>query len=194
MTGESRRQIEHMLPLAFAFLLRWLSLWQAVACALGAVAYGLWGSPRLNRAGVRPEEATRGYSRGKLYYALSVLALILIFRQRMHVVAGAWAALALGDGVSNMAGRAWGKRKLPWSAQKTWVGLAAFVLAAWPGIAALVFWTAAGTGVQLPGTGLCLAFCVAAALAAAVIESLPLPLDDNLSVPAAAAAVLALTL
>lgn len=194
MTGETRRQIEHALPLALAFLLPWLSLWQAVAFALAAVVYGLWGSPRLNRSGVRPEEAARGYSPGKLYYALSVLALILLFHDRMHVVAGAWAALALGDSASNLAGRAWGVRRLPWCENKTWIGTAAFFLITWPGMITLVFWTAAGKGIFLPGNLYVAAACGLAALAAALVESLPLAVNDNLTVPASAAAVLALTL
>ena len=190
MTGESKRQIEHMLFIGFAFLLRYLSVTQAVICALAAVAYSLFGSPRLNKAGVREDEIARGFSPGKLYYALAVLALILIFRERMHVAAGAWAVMALGDGASNLAGRAWGRRKLPWSKNKTWVGTAAFFLASWVGAFLLVIWTAAGTGIDLPGEVAVLAICAGASGFAALVESLPLPVDDNLTCPAAAAVVL----
>ena len=78
MTGESKRQIEHMLPVGFAFLLRYLTLTQAVLCCVAALAYGLFVSPRINRSGIREDEAARGFSIGKLYYALVVLALILM--------------------------------------------------------------------------------------------------------------------
>lgn len=194
MTGESKRQIEHMLFIGFAFLLRYLSVAQAVICALAAVAYGLFGSPRLNQAGVREDEIARGFSPGKLYYALAVLALILIFRDRMHVAAGAWAVMALGDGASNLAGRAWGRKTLPWSKNKTWVGTAVFFLASWAGAFLLVIWTVAGTGIDLPGKVAVLAICAGASGFAALVESLPLPLDDNLTCPAAAAVVLAVFL
>ena len=143
MTGESKRQIEHMLPVGFAFLLRYLTLTQAVLCCVAALAYGLFISPRINRSGIREDEAARGFSIGKVYYALVVLALILIFRNRMHIAAGAWAVLSLGDATSNLAGRAWGRKKLPWSKDKTWIGLAAFVLPSWAGSLILVYWTAA---------------------------------------------------
>jgi len=85
MTGESKRQIEHMLPLGFAFLLRYLTLTQAVLCCAAALAYGFFISPRINKSGMREDEAARGFSIGKACYALAVLALILIFRNRMHI-------------------------------------------------------------------------------------------------------------
>lgn len=192
MTGETRRQVEHLLPLAFAFLLRWLSLWQAVALSLAAMAYGMWISPRINRAGVREDERRRGFSRGKFAYALAVLALILVFHDRIHVAAGAWAVLSVGDSLSNVVGRAVNGRKLPWSPDKTWAGSAAFWLGAWPAAWILVLWTAAGTGAATPPAAAVFLVCCLAAFAAAVVESLPLPLDDNLTSPASAAIVLAL--
>ncbi len=191
MTGETRRQLEHLAPLGFALLLGRLPYGVIVALAVAAVGYGAFLSPRVNPAGVRPEELRRGYSPGKLWYALSVLALLLVFSDRLEVVAGAWAALALGDGLSNLAGRRWGARKLPWSGDKSWVGSAVFVLSSWAGSLALVLWTAEGTGAALPGMGTVLLACGTASLAAALVESLPLPLDDNLTVPLTAAMVLA---
>ena len=194
MTGENKRQIEHMLPLGFAFLLRYLTVTQAVLCCAGALVYGLFISPRVNKAGVREEERRRGFSTGKVLYALTILLLILIFHKRMHIAAGAWAVLSLGDATSNLAGRAWGVRKLPWSGQKTWVGLAAFALSSWAGSLILVYWTAGGLGQSLPQPGLVVAVCGAASLAAALVETLPIPLDDNFTSPLAAAAVLATVL
>ena len=191
MTGESKRQIEHMLPVGFAFLLRYLTLTQAVLCCVAALAYGLFISPRINRSGIREDEAARGFSIGKVYYALVVLALILIFRNRMHIAAGAWAVLSLGDAASNLAGRAWGRKKLPWSRDKTWIGLAAFVLPSWAGSLVLVYWTAGGLNVALPEAWIVVAGCGLAAAAGAVVESLSLPVDDNLTSPLAAAGVMA---
>jgi len=194
MTGESKRQIEHMLFGGVAFLLRYLSVAQAALCALAAVAYGLFGSQRLNRAGVREDEAARAFSPGKLCYALAVLALVLIFRERMHIVAGAWAVMAFGDGASNLAGRAWGRKTLPWSKDKTWVGTAVFFLVSWAAALLLIAWTAAGRGIALPGNLTLLWVCGLAAGLSALVESLPLKIEDNLTTPAAAAVVLAVFL
>ena len=194
MTGETKRQIEHMLPLGFAFLLPWLTLLQAVALCFGAAFYGLFVSGRINREGVREDEKRRGWSIGKLSYALVVLVLILLFQGRIHIACGAWAMLSLGDAASNLAGRAWGKTLVPWSGSRTWIGLAAFTVSSWLGSLALVWWAASITGHLLPGFGTVAGICLAAAVVAAVVETLPLPLDDNLTSPLAAAGILALVL
>ena len=191
MSGETKRQIEHMLPVGFAFLLRYLTLWQMVLCCMAAAVYGIFISGRINRAGVREDEAARGYSVGKISYALTVLALILIFRNRLHGAAGAWAMLSVGDAASNLAGRAWGKKRIPWSDSKTWVGSIAFVFSSWVMSAVLVLWTAAGTGAILPGLPVVAGACLAAAVAGGVVETLPLVVNDNVTSPLAAAFVLA---
>ncbi|MEA2062128.1 MAG: hypothetical protein U9P14_00395 [Gemmatimonadota bacterium] len=190
MTGETRRQIEHIVPLGFAFLLRYLTVTQAAVMALAAIVYGVFGSRLLVSSGVREDERARGFSVGKISYALVVLALVLLFGERMHITAGAWAVLALGDSISNLAGRAWGRKTLPWSREKTWTGSAAFFVASWAGAFVLVVWTAAGKGIPLPGTGAVMAVTAAAAAVAAVVESLPLAVDDNITSPLAAALVL----
>ena len=191
MTGETKRQIEHMLPVGFAFLLRYLSLAEAVLCCIAAALYGIFISGRVNREGVRAAEAARGWSVGKLAYALVILTLILLFRNRLHIAAGAWAMLAVGDAVSNIAGRAWGRKRIPWSKEKTWVGSAAYVLSSWAVSLVLVWWTAAGTGALLPAPAVVVLACLAAAVAGAIVESLPLAIDDNVTSPLAAALVLA---
>jgi dolichol kinase len=194
MTGETKRQIEHILPLGFAFLLPYLTLLQAVALCFGAAFYGLFVSGRVNREGVRENEKRRGWSIGKLSYALVVLILILLFQGRIHIACGAWAVLALGDAVSNLAGRAWGRTLVPWSATRTWIGLAAFAVSSWLGSMLLVWWAASVTGYALPGTAVVAGTCLAASVVAAFVETLPLPLDDNLTSPLAAAGILALVL
>jgi glycerol-3-phosphate acyltransferase PlsY len=85
--------------------------------------------------------------------------------------------LALGDPVAALAGRAapgprlWGKSP---------VGTLAFLAAGLAGAGAWVIWT----GLPLHWS------LVAAAVVAAVVEFLPLPVDDNLSVPLAAGVTL----
>src|SRR4030042_484046 len=58
MTGETKRQIEHMLPLIFAFALRYLTFFQAVLCCLAALvdaastlAGRAWGNRKIPWAG-----------------------------------------------------------------------------------------------------------------------------------------------
>ncbi len=194
MTGETKRQIEHILPLGFAFLLPYLSLAQAVFACLAAAGYGLFVSARINSQGMRDNEKKRGWSVGKLCYAIVVLALVLLFRQRIHIACGGWAVLALGDSISNIAGRAWGSAKIPWSVSRTWVGSGFYVLASWVGSVSLVCWAVAVTGYGLPPFAVVVGACLAASIVAALVETLPLPLDDNLTSPLAAAGVLAIFL
>ncbi len=194
MTGETKRQLEHILPLGFAFLLPYMSLTQAVLACVGAAVYGLFVSARVNRAGVRDNEKKRGWSVGKLCYAIVVLALVLLFRERIHIACGGWAVLALGDSLSNIAGRAWGRAKIPWSVKCTWVGSGFYVLASWIGTLSLIFWAVSVTGYALPSFATVTVVCLAASIVAAVVETLPLPIDDNITSPLAAAGVLAVFL
>lgn len=194
MTGETKRQIEHIFPLGFAFLLPYLSLAQAVLACVAAACYGLFVSARVNRQGVRDDEKKRGWSMGKLCYAIVVLALVLLFRERIHIACGGWAVLALGDSISNIAGRAWGGAKIPWSAGRTWVGSGFYVLASWIGALSLVLWAVTVTGYALPSFATVAVACLVASIVAAIVETLPLPLDDNLTSPLAAAGVMAVFL
>lgn len=190
MTGETKRQIEHILPLGFAFLLPWLTLLQAVIACVAAAFYGVFVSGRINRAGVREEEIERGWSVGKLDYALVVLAMVLIFRDRIHIACGGWAVLALGDSLSNIAGRRWGAARLPWSGHRTWVGSGVYLLSSWLGALVLIYWAVSVTGAQLPPAAAVVGVCALAAVTAALVETLPLRIDDNLTAPLAAAAVM----
>jgi uncharacterized protein (TIGR00297 family) len=79
--------------------------------------------------------------------------------------------------------------RLPWNRDKSMAGTAAFIACGGVAGVALAWWTQGGMASPPP-----LAFIVAAPLAAAVVaafvETIPVRLDDNISVPAAAATVL----
>src|SRR5437867_12626639 len=57
--NENLRQLEHLAPIAFAFLLRFLTWEQALVFAFVAVLYAAFVSPRLFRVTQRPEEQIR---------------------------------------------------------------------------------------------------------------------------------------
>jgi uncharacterized protein (TIGR00297 family) len=67
---------------------------------------------------------------------------------------------------------------LPWNRQKTWPGFVSFVMAGTVGAYILTRWIAP----QIPSDKT-LIVCAAAALLGAVVESLPIPLEDNITVP-----------
>ena len=182
-SSEAKRKLLHMGVGGFALLLRWLTWPQAAAMAVAAFLFNWQVLPRIGGRGLwRDEEHAAGYTRGMLLYPLSVLALILVFRHELWIAATAWAFLAWGDGMAAFAGQALGGPRLPWNPRKGWIGLAAFVVCGALTGAALAGWT-----LKLPAPSWfspwLLALVVPAVLLAALAESLPTTLDDNLTVP-----------
>ncbi len=169
---------------AFALLLRYLTWSQAAVLAAGALAFNAFAlaslAPRIvRRAGGRVVGA------GILFYPLSVLALVFAFRDRLDLVAGAWGVMAFGDGFATLVGTSMNGRPLPCNPQKSWNGLAAFVIAGSIGAIALMMWVAPATNPP-PSREFLLFAPLAATIVAALVETFPIGLDDNLSVPAAA--------
>jgi uncharacterized protein (TIGR00297 family) len=97
--------------------------------------------------------------------------------------------LAVGDGAATLAGRRWGRHRLGWNPDKSVEGLLAFVTAGGAAAVFLAWWTAPAI-TPPPSTVFIVAAPVLAALAAGLVETVPIALDDNISVPATAGAVL----
>src|SRR3990167_734990 len=140
----------------------------------------------------RKHEQEKGFSFGKLVYGITVFILILLFYKKMYIVAGAWAIMSLGDGCSNIFGKAYGKRKVPWNPEKSWIGSAAFVFFGGLGAAILMWWvnldqSSAQTIQEQMQTPLMWSYfftsAFLAAFVAAGVESLPLKINDNVTVP-----------
>ena len=194
----------------FALLLRWLTPGQAMLCALVALTFNLFLLHRLTkRALLREGERDRGYSLGIALYPAAVLALLVVFRDRLELAAAVWALIAFGDGMAAVAGTILRGPRLPWNPGKSWAGFVAFVL--WGGATSawLLRWVqhgaldgAAGRPVTWIGASfldaaqphwdpiLLLGGCFAAALAAGVAESLRTGIDDNILVPVVGGATL----
>jgi len=204
MHSERARQWVHIGSGSFALLLRALTWWQAAALAAVALAFNVVALPRVGgRRLYRPIDEARGFPIGILLYPLAVLLLILIFPSRLDIVAAAWAVLALGDGAATLAGQAKAVKEakaakeaksaktgsLPWNREKTVAGTIAFMVFGALGGVALAWWVRPNV-VPLPPLAFTIAAPMAAAIAAAFVETLPIRLDDNVSVPAAAASVL----
>jgi uncharacterized protein (TIGR00297 family) len=118
-----------------------------------------------------------------------VLLLILVFSTRLDIVAAAWGILAFGDGMATLVGRRIGGRAWPWNHEKTIAGTLAFIVFGGLGAVALACWTRPAI-TPLPSWPFEIAAPLAATVVAALVETIPVRLDDNISVPAAAAAVL----
>lgn len=172
-----------------AFLLRYLTWPQAALLALVALVFNATVLASILPGIVRPSDRVR-HRAGVLFYPLSVLALVIIFRERLDIVAVAWAVMAFGDGAATLAGTHVGGRRLPWNTDKTWSGLIAFAVAGSLAGVAVSVWVAPALAVTPPWLFTWLAPIVAA-IVAAFVETIPIALDDNITVPFAAGLTLA---
>lgn len=176
----STRKLVHMSMLAFAFLLPFLTWVQAAGCAFLALIFNVVILPRLEvDMGKHPGSGAEAKIwTGIVIYPVSVLALILFYRHSLYIVAAVWAIMALGDGIASVAGEALHGPHLPWNPSKTWTGFGGFFLAGTAGAYVLARWV----NPQLPQVNVLL-ICAATALVGAAVESVPIALDDNASVP-----------
>jgi uncharacterized protein (TIGR00297 family) len=181
----STRKIVHMSMLVFAFLLPYLTWRQAAGCALLALLFNVVVLPRLG-ADLRKSPAHApdgGVWTGIVIYPISVLALILFYRHDLYIAGATWAIMALGDGTAGLMGSALRGPALPWNREKTWTGFLGFIVAGTAGAYVLTRWAA-----PTLDPGIALRICVATALVGALVESAPIRLDDNASVPLVAGA------
>jgi uncharacterized protein (TIGR00297 family) len=178
MTGgpEGRRRLVHFAVGWLALLLRDLTAPQAMALAGSAVVFNRLVLPRLAPSLFRRDELRTPWKSGILLYPTAVLALVVLFHDRLEVAAAAWAILAAGDGAAGYAGARWGRRPIPWNRRKTVEGSAAFAVAA-----GLFAWVVLVWMGRDPVAAVLLAGPTC--LVAAFVESLPWRLDDNLTVP-----------
>jgi uncharacterized protein (TIGR00297 family) len=180
---ELRRKVVHLGVGGFAFALRFLTWPQAAAMAAGAFLFNWLALPRIGGRGLwRGPEHARGYPLGILLYPLSVLALIVAFREELWMAAVVWALLAFGDGMASVVGQAVGGPALPWNARKGWAGLLAFVVFGTLGASVLAAFTL-GLPWSSASSGAILRITLPLAISCALVESAATTLDDNLTVP-----------
>lgn len=132
----------------------------------------------------REAERAKGTPSGILLYCAAMLVVAVAFRDAKWMIAAIWGVLAYGDGMAEIVGRAVGGPRLPWNARKGWSGSVAFVLFGGVAAAALIAWT-----LRTPfASALPIAFALSTVCA--IAESLPIPVNDNVTVPATGAAAL----
>jgi dolichol kinase len=192
VTREDGRQFAHLGVTAFAIPLLWIPLWVGYAACAAAIVFWWIVVPLMKRdvGFTRPGEP---FVNGLRTYPVGVLLLLLFFRHpESHPLAtpvAAWAVLGVGDSMSNLIGRPWGRHGFVGRSDRSMLGTFAFVATAWPAAWALATFVGGMSSADawLPA--------LVAAVAGAVAELVPMPfrLDDNLPVSlAAGAAFLAL--
>jgi uncharacterized protein (TIGR00297 family) len=188
--SEDSRQSVHIAMGGFALLLPLIPWWQSTVLAAFAVLFNLFGLQRLlGRRLFRPGERIGRLTSGIVLYPLTVLLLLLVFGGRLDIVAAAWGILAAGDGMATIVGRRAPIARIPWNRQKSLGGSLAFALcgaAAGIGLA----WWCRDTVMPPAYTWFFFVAPVLAAFVAAAVETIPISLDDNVSVATAAAGVM----
>jgi uncharacterized protein (TIGR00297 family) len=185
MQSELKRKAVHIGSGFFAILLRWLNWWQAALLALLAFIFNVLILPRVGGKKLyRDDDHLRGYPLGILLYPFSVLLLILFLPYNLHIVGAAWGIMAWGDGMASPIGKKFGRAKIPWNNDRSYAGSFAFLIF---GSAAAIFFTfwirkivpepVIWYGILIP---------ILAAFIAALIETIPTGLNDNLTVPVSA--------
>jgi uncharacterized protein (TIGR00297 family) len=175
--GETARGLVHFLAGACALTLKWLSVPAAALIAALAVVFNFLILPRVGgKVLFRQGERQRPLDSGIHLYPIAVLLLILLFGRRMEVVVAAWLIMAAGDPAARLVGRAFGRRRLPWNPNKSIAGTLACAAAATLGCWGGLLW------MGRPEREAAL-LAIATGLFAALVESLPWRLNDNLTVP-----------
>lgn len=172
------RRVLHIALVIPAFLLFSITWYETAGLAAMILLFEVFVLPEcgIRLSGNTPNSARAWQS--IVFYPVAIFLLALIFRHRLNVVAAAWALLAIGDGAAGAAGEGLGCRALPFNPQKTWEGFAAFIVFGCPAAFLLMLWSAPSEP-RLKVLGI----CAAAAVTGALAESLPLRLDDNITVP-----------
>ncbi|MCI0417015.1 DUF92 domain-containing protein, partial [bacterium] len=185
MSSELKRKIVHIGSSAFALLLRWLTWWQAGLFALGALIFNWLILPRIGGRNLyREDDHQRGYPIGILLYPLSVLILILCLPNNLQIAAAAWGIMAWGDGMASLFGRRYGNLKIPWNPDRSYAGSTAFIVFGSAAAVFLTFWVQQKPMEPVLWYGI--AIPVLATILAALIETIPSGLNDNLTVPLSA--------
>lgn len=163
--------------------------WHLVGAGLGIVAG--WIVFPLTTFGRGLERPGEPYLGGLRTYPVAVLLLVLLLSRAE--AAAAWGVLAFGDAAAAIVGSRVEAPAIFGGRKATWSGSGAYLLvgglAAW-GLSAGACALASGTGWVVIDVVPSVLACFAAAGAAALIDLVPLPPDDNLPAAAAAGGVL----
>lgn len=181
MPGESlpTRAIVHAAAGLPAFLLPHIYWETALLIALIAVGYNVFILPG-TRWG-KEWAAGRGLM-GVYCYPVTVALLIIAFRGDLIPIAAGWGVLAFADPAATFIGSHWPLRQLPYNRAKSLGGLYGYLSGGLPGVFVLCLYL----GPCDIHTALSVALLASAI--GGLVESLPLPANDNLTAPLSAAA------
>lgn len=169
---------------------RWLAaaVPLAITVHLVFVARGIVNDPgvvhAMSRTGDRAE-----ILRGPLYYGLIFVATTVIFWRDSPVGMLALVIMSGGDGLADIVGRGRGSARLPWSGRKSWAGSAAMFIGGLAfGLVFLFVFDRLGRFTPALAPGATILAVALVSLAATLVESLPPPDIDNVTITLSAIA------
>ncbi|MEM9217692.1 MAG: phosphatidate cytidylyltransferase [Cyanobacteria bacterium P01_F01_bin.150] len=145
------------------------------------VGMGWLDNPDLVRSSTRNGDRTE-LLKGPLYYGIAFILCTILFWRTSPVGILALMMLCGGDGLADIVGRRWGKRKLPFSPDKSWVGsLAMFFGSFGFGLGYLLLFNQWGYFQPELAVGHMVVVVGAIAFIATLVESLPVKDIDNIA-------------
>ncbi len=132
-----------------------------------------WAEPLLDLLD-RPHDIRHFPAKGAVLYGLAVGLSLVVYPS--YAALGGIAVLACGDALSTLVGKAWGKRPWPWNRRLSVEGSLAFFIGGTIYASLFIPFPAALVG----------------AFVGALVETVPWPLDDNVTIPLAVGGLLAL--
>ncbi|MEB3356992.1 MAG: hypothetical protein VKK04_09715 [Synechococcales bacterium] len=163
---------------------RWLAVLVPFVLTLGFFVVGMgWVDyPELVKSTTRSGDRHE-LLRGPLYYGLVFIVCTLAFWRHSPIGLLALMMMCGGDGLADIVGRRWGKHKLPLNPDKSWAGSAAMLL----GSFLLGFgyvWLFNSLGMFQPALtlGHTVRGVAVVAIAATVVEALPVQEIDNMTI------------
>lgn len=178
--SEIGRKLLHISMVVFAFLLRYLSWEGALACAAAAFLHNVFILPIYTKKFYRegtPKDI------GIIFYPVAVFFVVLFFPDKLFIAAAIWAIMSFGDGLATIVGIKFGRKKLPWSKDKSWAGSITYLVAGTAGASLLTWWTLHPLPAGESAMFYYFLFPLILTFISAVFESLPFGLNDNLLVP-----------
>lgn len=143
---------------------------------------GIWQNEAMVKSMSRHGDY-RELLKGPLYYACTITLATSIFWRSSPIAIAAICNLCAGDGVADIVGRRFGRRKLPYNLNKSFAGSIAMAAAGFLASIGYMHYLSS-FGFMEESWSMVVGFLVVS-LAAAFVESLPISseLDDNLTVP-----------
>ncbi len=146
---------------------------------------------------IKDEAAVKALSRsgdpreilkGPLYYGVIFVLLTIFYWKNSPIGMVALMVLSGGDGLADIIGRRFGRKKLPWNSGKSWLGSLGMFLGGW-GFSLLVLWIYHLVGIFPQSPLDYLGAVTLIALVSTLVETLHTPDMDNITITITALAL-----